>query len=77
MAFIGCLVIHEPSALIMSLYVWECVLVKDYARVGASNAAASLTVLSKVQQEAAHASKGECLQFNWLAVSFLPSNTHC
>jgi len=41
MAAIGCLVIHEPSAVMTSSHLWECVLVNDFDRVDSSDAAVS------------------------------------
>jgi hypothetical protein len=43
----------------MSLYLWECILVKDYARIGTPNVAANWTALAFAPQEAAHESVGE------------------
>jgi len=58
MAAIGSLVIHEPSA-VMTSHLWECVLVKDFDRVGSScRCKLERTVIAR--QEAASMSVCEC-----------------
>jgi hypothetical protein len=57
MAAIGCLVIHEPSAVMTSSHLWEYILVKDFHRVNSLHAADSVVIARK---EAASTSVGEC-----------------